>query len=715
MLKTKKQSSILVQYFIRNLSIAALSCAIVGLILFGFSIRQLNSVYEQEQLSSMQLAANDLSRQESLLHEISYDIRFDKVFFPDYFRLDPTYEIELVEQLENYQYVSPLIGDFFLLYHNTQDVYYPGHKTYFYIHMTSLGIRENPVTMYEKFTGVTGSQLVVSEDGRAFFCYRIPMRKQTGEGDAVLVFYLDPAILRERITTVMGFPIDDMSIYYQGVCIVGEDDGSAQKFLFQNGLYRAENCIASQSDDGRFILVTRSLKNASISLLESFRRASIMILVLFALIMLALAFYLAWRNYKPIQKLTSSYLPEGWKDKNELDQLSHLLSANAAFRQEERETLVRQMDELESQRIQIRRQFLLLLLGGNWDVASHETMDQGCLPLPLPCYGLLALRLGETEDEDQLCRMIEELSGEDMLFYATPLQDMHCLIVLVNLEEKAMLSVATDMLQNVLDASSVGYELLPGETCNQLSDLARMLVQLFTWNPAGAEMHSPQAMDEILEWIRLGDAEAAIPRLESMMMGMPQNYPSLLIRRNLYITIYSRLMELARKEGLNVEGITDGAALLTAKEYDLRIDLLRMARKICAQIDHKDDEPDDAKEIIHQKTMDYIDQHLLDYDLTLDGVSKAIGISSRQVSRILHHRTDMTYKEYVTSMRIERAKHFLIEENMSVAETSERVCYASVSYFIKTFRQYVGMTPANYKLLERVQTNENEIKEEDMP
>ena len=72
---------------------------------------------------------------------------------------------------------------------------------------------------------------------------------------------------------------------------------------------------------------------------------------------------------------------------------------------------------------------------------------------------------------------------------------------------------------------------------------------------------------------------------------------------------------------------------------------------------------------------------------------------SRQISRILRRRKNTTYKEYVTALRMETAKRLLAEENLSVSEVSERVCYASVSYFIKTFRQYAGMTPANYKIL----------------
>lgn len=50
-------------------------------------------------------------------------------------------------------------------------------------------------------------------------------------------------------------------------------------------------------------------------------------------------------------------------------------------------------------------------------------------------------------------------------------------------------------------------------------------------------------------------------------------------------------------------------------------------------------------------------------------------------------------------MRMEKAKQLLAQDELSVSEVSQRVCYASASYFIKAFRQAVGMTPANYKIL----------------
>ena len=56
----------------------------------------------------------------------------------------------------------------------------------------------------------------------------------------------------------------------------------------------------------------------------------------------------------------------------------------------------------------------------------------------------------------------------------------------------------------------------------------------------------------------------------------------------------------------------------------------------------------------------------------------------------------MTFKEYLTGLRMEEAKR-LLATGMSVTEASNAVCYMSVSFFIKVFKRQTGMTPAEYK------------------
>ena len=117
--------SLLAHYMTSNLSIAIFACAILGMILFSFSIAKMDAAYREEQLSRLKLAADDLQRQEKIWKSNAVDIQFDEIYRTNWFKRDATYEMELVEALKKYTNTSPLIDDFFLLYRENGHVYYP--------------------------------------------------------------------------------------------------------------------------------------------------------------------------------------------------------------------------------------------------------------------------------------------------------------------------------------------------------------------------------------------------------------------------------------------------------------------------------------------------------------------------------------------------------------------------------------------------------------
>lgn len=703
--------SLLAKYLITNLSLAVLACAVVGLILFSFSIAQLNHAYEQEQMNRLAIAADDLQRQEKVMSEDALEIRFDELYRPAWFGRDATYELEMTKSLEKYKGSSPLIDQFFILYRGTDNVYYPNRKNYFPIHMAQLGIAGDIEGLYQQFVSVTDKGLVIHDDGHAFLCYNLPMSKKRNIGDAVLVYCIDRNILLGRLETTMGLRADSLYVYYAGHLISADDGPDIEELVFNGGNYQDSQYLAAQSTGGMFVVLMPVSANASYAVLDQFRVVCLWIFGGFSVIMLLMAWLTAYRNWRPIGKLLRHYLPNSQHGNNELEQINRLLSSSMESREKAQNTLMRQMESIEAQRLQIRRQLLLLILSGSWDISPQETITSGSLPLPMPGYGLVVLRLSVTSDVDALCRMIEELSGEDMLFYATPLQDTQSIVVLVNLEEKAQLAVAMELIEGVRDAFDIAFDLLPGEACDRVDELPGALVRILTQGAKTAghfddSMNSEKATERVMELIRAGQTADALFQLESLLAALPTAYPSLMIRRYFCASIYNLLIETAHQEGIFINPQRSVPLSIATSEAEMHRSVLALGREICAQRESKEDEQGDVQELVDMNTLHYIDEHLLDWSLTLDSVGEAIGVSTRQISRILRRSKNMTYKEYVTTMRMERAKDLLTRESLSVSETSERVCYANVSYFIKTFRQYVGMTPANYKLFTKCGTDE---------
>ena len=97
------------------------------------------------------------------------------------------------------------------------------------------------------------------------------------------------------------------------------------------------------------------------------------------------------------------------------------------------------------------------------------------------------------------------------------------------------------------------------------------------------------------------------------------------------------------------------------------------------------------------QVVEYIEEHCIDYDLSLDSVAQKFQITPTYLCKIIKQEVGMSYKEYLTGLRIRAAKELLMEESISVTEVCQRVGYTNVSYFIRIFQRYTGVTPAKYR------------------
>lgn len=98
-----------------------------------------------------------------------------------------------------------------------------------------------------------------------------------------------------------------------------------------------------------------------------------------------------------------------------------------------------------------------------------------------------------------------------------------------------------------------------------------------------------------------------------------------------------------------------------------------------------------------EKAAQYIDEHFSDPDLSLKDICSHLAISVSYFSSIFKAYTDLTFVEYLTERRIEKAKQLLKNTDKSIAEISEAVGYKEPHYFSMIFKKSTDMTPKNYR------------------
>ncbi|GAA0856267.1 AraC family transcriptional regulator [Clostridium nitritogenes] len=82
--------------------------------------------------------------------------------------------------------------------------------------------------------------------------------------------------------------------------------------------------------------------------------------------------------------------------------------------------------------------------------------------------------------------------------------------------------------------------------------------------------------------------------------------------------------------------------------------------------------------------------------LTLEDLSRASGMSPKYFCRFFNEMSNKTPIEYLNYYRIEIACEKLLATELSITEIALNCGFNDVSYFIKTFKKYKGLTPKKY-------------------
>lgn len=85
--------------------------------------------------------------------------------------------------------------------------------------------------------------------------------------------------------------------------------------------------------------------------------------------------------------------------------------------------------------------------------------------------------------------------------------------------------------------------------------------------------------------------------------------------------------------------------------------------------------------------------------LTLEEIAKVVYISPYYLSHLFKKVEGISVIEYLTKVRIEKAKILLSNPSYNIYEISEKIGYNEPSYFTRVFRHKEGTTPSQYRKL----------------
>lgn len=214
--------------------------------------------------------------------------------------------------------------------------------------------------------------------------------------------------------------------------------------------------------------------------------------------------------------------------------------------------------------------------------------------------------------------------------------------------------------------------------------------------------HYPSDKEESLNtYIVNGDAEQALRLLDQIVKDISGEKGRVHVRQIQYALMRLLSSLVATTDRMNIDLST-----LTGEKNNLYGTLL-----------HKDDLHEAVQWLrglistmasgfgsaFREKNNRYVEQAMaiickeLDKPLSLVQIADRLRLSPSYLSRIFKENSGQSFSDYLTQVRMERGKELLLGTDLKIKEIGEQVGYLKSDYFIKLFRECIGMTPGEYR------------------
>jgi len=208
--------------------------------------------------------------------------------------------------------------------------------------------------------------------------------------------------------------------------------------------------------------------------------------------------------------------------------------------------------------------------------------------------------------------------------------------------------------------------------------------------------------NEFLRMVQQGNAKEALAVYQKMSIAStglytnPFNIRSALVTATVARTLIRKAVEQAGLQSAIVDSIS--------QSYAQKLNAVNSQNDITKILVDLTVDFSDAVKVMLQdnfshnvrKAADYI-KLCLSKPLTLDEITKVVGISPNYLSHIFKKEVGVSVSQYIADKRCEKAAEMLRTTTLSIQEISTYVGYLDNNYFVKVFKSRYDITPTEYR------------------
>lgn len=198
-----------------------------------------------------------------------------------------------------------------------------------------------------------------------------------------------------------------------------------------------------------------------------------------------------------------------------------------------------------------------------------------------------------------------------------------------------------------------------------------------------------------------GMSDTAVPvRLGEKLIGFLQT--GQVFRRKPSAAQFDRTAKLMSEWGIeaDISELRDaffGTRVMTPKQYASSVRLLSIFADHLSMVSNQVIvQQQTAEPPVITRAKQFIHEHQGE-DLSLGQVAKAVNTSTFYFCKMFKKATGVNFTDYLSRVRIEKAKNLLLNPNLRISEIAYEVGFQSLTHFNRVFKKIVGQSPTEYR------------------
>ncbi len=209
--------------------------------------------------------------------------------------------------------------------------------------------------------------------------------------------------------------------------------------------------------------------------------------------------------------------------------------------------------------------------------------------------------------------------------------------------------------------------------------------------------YNAEQENEFIRNVVMGNEKAALACLDEMIDAHKDG--SVVVLRCLFFNLLGTMLKILNSGNVELAEEIDNSYhfddLFACRNMsELKDTITSIVSDVCKNINMHGG---NKKQNLKRAMLEFVENNYHDNSMSLEKIADEFKLNLTYISHFFKEQIGENFSDYLTRLKIEKAKGFLQNTDLTIGEIAIKVGYANSTVLIKNFKKIVGVTPGNFR------------------